>query len=238
MKTIIKILFIGLTGIIFQSCIISGVTGSRNVTTENREISKPFDKLKVSQGIEVILTQGPTVSVSIEADDNLHDILMTEVVNNELKIYFEKNVQQRKSSKVYLTMPNITGINTSSGSSINGQNTFEVNQLDLNSSSGSEINLKLNAQDIDANSSSGSLIHLSGTCQFIMANSSSGSEIDASELVAQDAKVEASSGSNIDINAIEKFTGNASSGGSVECIGNPKVTDISKSSGGSVEVKQ
>lgn len=237
MKTLLKIVFLSTLTFTLNACIITGVTGSRNVTTESREITESFSKLSVSQGIEVILTQEPKVSVTIEADDNLHELLKTEVENDVLRIYFSENVAQRKSSKVYLSMPELIGVTTSSGSEVNGQNTFEVEKITLNSSSGSQIDIRLNAQEISADSSSGSEITLKGACQFLIADSSSGSEINATELTAQDVRANASSGADIDVTSTENFTGNSSSGASISCDGNPKTKNIDKSSGGSVSVR-
>jgi hypothetical protein len=237
MQTFFKIFVLSAIGLTTQACLFNGVSGSRNVTTENREINSDFNKLDVSQGIEVILTQGNSVTLSIEADDNLHEILMTEVKDSVLNIYFKENVSQRKASKVYLTIPQVSGINTSSGAEVNGQNTFNATFINFDASSGSEINMRLIAQEVSANSSSGSDITLMGTCQMLIANSSSGSEINAGQLIAQVVKADASSGADIDVNAVDKFTGNASSGASIDTEGNPKSRSVDKSSGGSVQVK-
>jgi len=237
MQNLVKILLITVIGLTTQACLFTGIKGSRNVTTENRDINSDFNKLEVSQGIEVILTQGNSVTVSVEADDNLHEILMTEVQDSILKIYFKENVSQRKASKVYLTMPHVAGINTSSGAEVNGQNTFETTFMNLDASSGSEINLRLIAQDVRVSSSSGSDITISGSCQLLVADSSSGSEINAGQLIAQEVKADASSGADIDVNSVDKFSGNASSGASIDTEGNPKSRSVDKSSGGSVNVK-
>lgn len=237
MKTLSKILFLSAIALTLNACVFTGVTGSRNVSTESREITESFNKLSVSQGIEVILTQEPKVSMTIEADDNLHELLITEVENDVLKIYFSENVGNRKSSKVYLSMPELVSINTSSGSEVNGQNTFEVEKITLDSSSGSQIEVRLNAQEVSASSSSGSDITIKGNCLFLIADSSSGSEINATELISQDVRANASSGADIDVISTQNFTGNASSGASINCDGNPKVKSIDKSSGGSVSVR-
>lgn len=237
MKTIFKIIGFSIILFTFHSCILEYVTGSRNVTTENREISSSINQLKVSQGIDVFLTQQDEINLSVEADDNIHELLITEVKDSVLKIYFKKNVRNRKASKVYLTLPNLTNINTSSGSEVNGVNTFEVTNIKIDASSGSEINLRINAQDILVNSSSGSYIKLTGNCQFLNANSSSGSEINAKELEAQNAQANASSGSDIDLNATKKFSGKASSGGSIQNSGKAEDNIIEKSSGGNIITK-
>lgn len=233
-----KLLILIVLSILTTSCINlnTGITGSKNVTTESRNISSDFTGIKVSQGIEVLLTQDAETSLTAEMDDNLHELLITEVKEGILKIYFKENVSKRKASTIYLTMPKISKVKTSSGSEVIGQNTLKVNDLNLDSSSGSEINLQLDANSIESESSSGSQIDLKGTCNNLSAKASSGSGIDAEELVAIEVTAKASSGASIDIQATESITAKASSGASIDCEGNPKEKNVQKSSGGDVRV--
>lgn len=238
MKTTLKLFIISIIAITFNACIISGgVQGSRNVTSESRTLNDSFEKIEVSQGIDVILTQSKEYALTVEADDNLHNLLMTEVKDGTLKIYFKENVGQRKESKVYLDMPSLSGINTNSGASVTGKNTFELDKLSLDASSGSEIEVRVQGQEIKATTSSGSDITLTGDCKSLFANSSSGSDIDAKGLTAQEVEADASSGADIDVFCTERFVASASSGASISSDGNPKITDLNKSSGGSVSVK-
>lgn len=236
MKTLNKLITLTMLVVFTTSCMVSGVIGSRNVTTDNREINDDFTGIKVSQGIEVQLTQDAEVSLSAEMDDNLHELLITEVENDILKIYFEKNVGKRKESTIYLSMPKISSIKTSSGAEVNATNTLKVNDLVIDSSSGSEIDLRVDANSIESESSSGSEIDINGKCVSFSADSSSGSEIDADELHAKTVVAEASSGSDINVYATESITAKASSGASIDCEGNPEEKNIKKSSGGSVSV--
>ena len=229
-----KLIALIVLSILATSCMFTGVVGSRNVTTETRNIDKNFTGIKVSQGIEVELTQDNVVSLTVEMDDNLHEILITKVEDDILKIYFDENVSKRKASTIYLTMPKISSIKTSSGSEVNSRNTLKVNELIVDASSGSEIELRLEANTIESESSSGSEINLKGTCQTFTADASSGSEIDADELIAETVNAEASSGASVEVHATKSITAKASSGGSIEYKGNPRDTEIKKSSGGSV----
>lgn len=241
MKTLIKITVLITTYLVLlfttTSCFVEGMTGikgSRNVVSEDRNISSNFENIKVQQGINLYLTQGKSTEISVEADDNIIDLLRTEVKNNELKIYFEKNVNRAKAKNVYLTTDDISAIRTSSGAQVKSENTIEVGSLDLDSSSGSSIKIRVNANEITSESSSGSNIKIAGKTATFSANSSSGSSIDADDLTTTDAYAKASSGSNIDLNVTGKLTAKASSGGDIDYEGNP--TDVNKdtSSGGSV----
>ncbi|WP_372801087.1 head GIN domain-containing protein [Lutibacter sp.] len=237
MKTLTKLTAIFILLITTTSCFIdgfNGIKGNGNVQSEDRKISSNFETIKVQQGINLYLTQGSKTDLSVEADENIIDLLITEVKNNELKVYFEKNVYRAKARNVYLTTKQISGIYTSSGASVKSENTLNVQTLDLDSSSGSSIKIHVNADDVTSETSSGANMDLFGKTNTFSARASSGSSIDADELVAEVAYANASSGANIDINVTEKLTAKASSGGDIDYEGNP--TDINKntSSGGSV----
>ncbi len=236
MKIISKLFVLFLVASFATSCLMTGVIGSRNVTTENREISDDFTGIKVSQGIEVILTQDAQVSLSAEMDDNLHELLVTEVEDGILKMYFDKNVNKRKASIIYLSMPKISSIRTSSGAEVDANNTLKVNDLNLDASSGSEIALRVDANNIESESSSGSEINIKGTCKSLNADSSSGSEIDAEEMQAETVVAEASSGSDINVYASRSISAKASSGASIDCAGSPQEKNIKKSSGGDIDI--
>ena len=241
MKTLVRItilisiylaLLFSTTSCIFDGVI--GIKGNRNVVSENRSIRSDFEIINVRQGINLYITQGKPTNINVEADENIIDLLITEVKNNELNIYFEKNVNQAKARNVYLTIENISKISASSGASVKSENTIQTKTLDLDSSSGSTMNIRVNANEITSESSSGSAITIFGKSQIFSANSSSGSTINAKELKTVNALTKANSGANIDVNVTGKLTANASSGGDIDYKGNPSDVDKKTSSGGSV----
>ena len=241
MRTLVKItvlitiylaLLFTTTSCVFEHII--GVKGNRNVVSEDRSISSDFEIINVQQGINLYLTQGKPTDISVEADENIMDLLITEVKSNELNIYFKKNVNQAKARNVYLTTENISKINTSSGATVKSENTIQATSLDLESSSGSSIKIHANANEIKSESSSGSSITIFGKGKTLSANASSGSSINASNLKTVDAITKVSSGANIDVNVTDKLTAKASSGGDIDYEGNPADIDKETSSGGSV----
>lgn len=237
MKTIIKISTFILLLFITTSCMFDGfigIKGNHNVVSENRNLSEKFEKIKVQEGIHLFLTQGSNSSLLVEADENIIDLLITEVKNNELKIYFKKNVYKATSRKVFLTTAIISAIETSSGAAVSSENILKTNTLDLDSSSGSSIKIEVNANEITSNASSGASINVTGKTTLFSADASSGSSINASDLETLDAITEVSSGAQIRVNVSGKLTARASSGGQINYVGEPANIDKETSSGGNV----
>ncbi|GGK46784.1 MULTISPECIES: head GIN domain-containing protein [Flavobacteriaceae] len=237
MKTLTKITAMLLLLISTSSCFVDGLTGikgNRNVVSEDRVISDNFDEIKVQQGIQLFITQDNATELKVEADENIIDLLITEVKDNQLIIYFEKNVNRAKARNVFLNTATIKKIKASSGASVKSENTFQATSLDLDASSGSSIKVYVNADDVTTETSSGANIKVYGKSQTFSGKASSGSSIDADELEAIDAYAKASSGANINVKVSGNLTAKASSGGDIDYEGSPTNINKDTSSGGSV----
>jgi Putative auto-transporter adhesin, head GIN domain len=218
----------------FSMDLMDGVDGNGNVTKAERNISSDFESIKVSQGLELFITQSNDVSLHIEADENLHELIMTEVENNVLRIYSTKNIRRANSRKINLTIEDVSAIKATSGSEVVSTNTIKVDALELNCTSGAEIKLDVNTESINSHSTSGSEIKLSGTTNLLIAEATSGSDIEASQLRAQTSKVKATSGADISVNTSKELTARATSGGDIRYSGNPESVNKSDSSSGRV----
>ena len=101
MTTLIKVIVTALLSMLFVSCQFSfGARGNGNVTTTDRTVSESFDAIEVHQGLDVFITQNDTESISVQADENLQDIIMTEVKDGVLHIYSEDNIGYAESKKI------------------------------------------------------------------------------------------------------------------------------------------
>lgn len=78
------------------------IKGSKSVTMVQKEIA-PFEGLEITDNIEVFLVKGATQSLEIEADDNLHDIIMHEMNGNTLRIFTGKDAGNYKKLSVRIT---------------------------------------------------------------------------------------------------------------------------------------
>ena len=155
------------------SCMIDGissVSGNRNVITETRKINDDFTKVEVGQGIQLHITQEDNVSLVVKADENLHDLIETEVRNGVLKISSRKNIRRAKSKKVYLSIPNINAIKATSGSDVVTENTINADIFDVHVSSGADAKIDVNAETVNSSSSSGADLRIKGTATSFTAN--------------------------------------------------------------------
>ncbi len=74
MNTLIRIIVTSIISLLMLSCNFSmnlgeGVDGNGDVVTVERNISTDFDQIKVSQGLDLYITQSNDVSLTVEADE-------------------------------------------------------------------------------------------------------------------------------------------------------------------------
>lgn len=236
---ITKFIVAALMALLFSSCghsinLGNGIKGSGNITTETRTVDQNFKKIEVSYGIKVIVEQSDNKSITVEADDNLQQHIITKIENGVLKIESDENYNSTETPVVRVKMTVISGLSTSSGSEITSLGTLITENLDVESSSGSQINITVEADVIKIESTSGSSIEVDGKALKVETSSSSGSTIDAENLMANEVTSQTSSGSSTDVYPIVKLDAKASSGSSISYHKIPKTVSKEESSGGSV----
>ncbi|MDA9349229.1 DUF2807 domain-containing protein [Polaribacter sp.] len=235
-----KLAFVFLMTVVCTSCVIeafNGIKGDRNVVTENRKITEDFTAIRTSTGLDVNITQENQNAVTVEADENLQSLIVTEVENGVLKIYSEKNIWIAKSKKVHVSIKKLNSLKASSGSEVRSVKKIQSEEISIGASSGASIKMTVVANSIATNTSSGATIRVSGSADNHAAKASSGSSIKAYDLISKNVIVNVSSGANIDIHASEKIEARASSGGDIDYKGTPKKVFRRSSSGGSISDK-
>lgn len=235
----ITILSLLLLALIPVSCIYydgwgQGVTGNGNVTEEVRDISG-FTGVHVSSGIDVYLSQGDDFEVRVEADENLMDVIGTEVRGKMLVVGTDRyGIRRARSKIVRVTLPRLTGLKISSAGDCEGQTPFECDDLELEISSAGDLTLEVDAEAIDVQISSSGDARLSGSAESLDVSMSSAGDLHAFDLVAGKVKVSVSSAGDARVHATEEISMNASSAGNIYYMGDARVIRSSSSSAGDI----
>ena len=237
MTTLTKIIVATVLGVLLTSCNFDfnmGVKGDRNVTTTDRALTSDFNAIEVSRGLDVYLTQGETEGIRVQADKNLQEIIKVEVENGVLNIYAEENISSAASKKVMVNFKNINKILTSSGSDVVSTTIITADKLEIHTSSGCDVELEVDVENLICEASSGSDIKLSGITSTFRADASSGSDIKAAQLKALKTNAQANSGADITVNTSKELTANANSGGDIKYYGNPEKVEKNDSPSGNI----
>lgn len=236
MTTLVRIA-IGLVLALFASSCVNisfgdGKKGNGVVTEETRKITEEFTEISAAEGLDVFVTQGDEFKILVEADENVIELIATDIKEGKLRVHTLENIG-RATKNIYVALPEITVLKSSSGADLIAQNEIKTEKLDLDASSGSDIEVEVVAAEIEADASSGADIKISGRAEVFYANASSGADIKARALLTKRCNADASSGSDISVNVSESLTANASSGADISYSGDAQVSK-KKSAAGSV----
>lgn len=238
-----KILFLcAVIPLFLGSCVISGwdpgISGNGNVAEETRDVSG-FTGVHVSSGIDVYLTEGDQFEVRVEADENLLDVIETEVRGNMLVVGTDHvSIRRARSKRVYVTLPELKELKISSAGDCEGQNTFHCGDLRLGISSAGDLSLKVEADRIDLDISSSGDATLAGTAGHLDASLSSAGDLDAWDLEARVVDVTASSAGDARVFATQEISMDASSAGNIYYRGDARVVHSQSSSAGSIHSRE
>lgn len=224
---------------------------------EDRNVGE-FTGINASTGVVVNFKQENPTSVRVVADADKMKYILTNVENGILNIQIDNKGQKNlkiKNISVNVSAPKIEqikissgavfnavdkinedrmAIDISSGSVLNGILNIKENAV-LEISSGAVINSQINTGELSVKSSSGSTANLKGNAELGTVDMSSGAVFNAEGFKFEKLKVQSTSGARISTHVVDELSAKASSGGSIEYKGNPKIdSDVSKISGGSL----
>ena len=227
-----NLLLVILSIVLLQSCEVK--RGSGNIEKQERKVAA-FSKIDVGGSFEVIIKQGDRHKVTIEADDNILEVIETTVAGNELNIEFRDRVNVSNAHvKVFVETPVLNAINASASATVKVEGILKAEErVAFEASSASDIQADVDAPACRLEVSSSGKIVVKGRTKDVEAEASSGGAVEAYELLSENVKADASSGSSIQIHASLKLNGEANSGASIRYRGNPTVSK-EENSGGSV----
>jgi len=190
----------GFTAKNFSFSLFSGVKGSGNIQTEQREVSE-FSSVKVGGAIVVEITAQKDYSLEVEGDDNILPLIKTEFDGDTLKISSEKGYSTSNPIKVKISAPNIDDLDLSGASKV------------------SIVNLDNDSLNVDT--SGASKISCEGKTKNLTIDMSGASHFDSEKLSAESVSVDASGASKATVSVKDSLKADLSGASKVVYYGNP-----------------
>ncbi len=206
------------------------IRGNGNVKKETRTVSS-FDAIDVSSAFDIYLTQGNNESLEIEADDNLLDVIITEVRGGVLKIYVKENIRNSKTMKAYISFKMLSSIELSGACDLIGQNNFKFDNLDIEVSGASDIEMNMTAAKVYLDLSGASDIEFAGSANTMVIDASGATDLHALDFEVKECSIDASGASTIRVFVTEDLSVDASGASTVRYKGKPGIQmDVSGAS--------
>jgi hypothetical protein len=196
-------------GVLFISYASTQTRGSGNIVSEMREVSG-FTGIALETAGDITITQGDSESLTIETDDNILPLLISEVKNGVLVLGSENNASFNPSDGIdyIITVTSLDRLEISGAGDINGQD------------------LTLDALSVDISGAGD--INLSGTTNSLGITVSGQGDFNGCNLQSSTASLDISGQGDAVVNTTDTLSVTVSGLGDVSYLGSPEVSqDIS-----------
>ena len=165
---------------------IKTIIGNGYTLLQYRSVDE-FSAINISGSLSLFITQGDTMPITIDADDNLFQYIITEVKSGTLYIHPAENVNLKhsKGSSIFISTPTLESVTACNNAVVQGSKNISGNQLTLNADNGSSITMNVNYKTIKINCGEASLIKLKGHANEATINDNTQGTIDIKKLQIQ-----------------------------------------------------
>lgn len=209
--------------------------GWRPLVEQRRELP-PFDVVRVSAGVTVVLMPGEQPGVVIKGDSALAAHVETRVTaGGKLRISFttwKGSTFGRQWPVVYVTCQQLRGVEASGAADISSTMVIQAPKFFIDASASSDVKLDIEADTLFCDVSSAADIRLAGRAGVCKVVGSSAAEVKARELTAGRCVASVSSAAELWITAAEAINASVSSAAELHLYGSPAVVNVDRSSTG------
>lgn len=201
------------------------IRGNGVVKEESRNASS-FTDISTSGVYKVVITQGNSHSIRVEAEENLLPYIVTEIRGGELRIQSKKgyNIQPTKGITVYVTLQEVDKLSASGASGFSNTGILKSDRIQLDFSGAADADLNINTKKLAVGLSGASNIKLKGSSDKAEYGISGAADIKALDLSSDDVSVDISGTGKAQVFAQKKLAASISGMGSIKYKGDPGVT--------------
>jgi len=210
-----------------------GVAGDGPVVRKTLDLAS-FSGITLTLSGDVEITQGPVQKVEVESNQNIIDLIDTEVRGQHWTIKTTKSVRSVKTLKFYITIPTLDKVTLSGSGDIRTTGRFTgLGDVDLAISGSGDMSLSLEARHIEARVSGSGDMRIEGRSGPIEVGVSGSGNVDAGSLKASEGEVRISGSGDVDVDVEGDLEVGISGSGDVRYGGSPRL-DVRISGSGSV----
>ena len=200
------------------------IKGNGNVITQERSVSA-FRSIVATGSFELFLVKGDKQNVQIVADENLHNLFISNVRNETLDLQIVGEVKRAKELKVYVTFVNLHNLIAIGAVDVRTDTTIQTNSLDIFVSGVSSVKINLNTENLIFEITDGAYAYLQGNTENFDIRITDEAELNAFNLAAKKCNVKISGYSDAKISVEEELKLRVTGAGNLYYKGNPKITD-------------
>ncbi len=212
--------------------------GNGVIVTQTLELEQ-FDRVNFIRHADVYITQGLPQSITIEGEENLMDLIKTDVVDGQWTFDFKKAVTEYERMTIRITMPLISAIEATegSGSDIYFEQTINTDSLIISMEGDGSIRGDINVVfGLTAYTSGTGNITLSGSSQLLEATHGSAGTLATYDLVSGGGSVSVEGQGDAQVNYTGNWSANISGSGNIRYKGLAPTDTVITGTGMVIEV--
>ena len=204
-------------------------------TTINRA-TESYDKIATAGSFNVELVSGKEGTINIKGDENIISHIVTEVIGNELKVYFEKNRSYNYKQDITITIPfeEISEISFTGSGNMITKNAINATDFEVKMAGSGDCTLEINAKNIVANIAGSGNLKLSGIVENLEAKTAGSGDLNCNKLVSQNADVAVAGSGSLEVNCTNNLIAKVAGSGNIQYKGNPKIIDSKVTGSGDI----
>ncbi len=211
------------------------VKGNGNVTTVNRTTSD-YDGIKCAGNMDFKIVSGKEGHITIKAEENLIDYIITEVKDNNLVVKMKKGINIKpRASKILITIPfkDISKVSLAGSGDLWNENVITANNLDISIAGSGDVTLDIEATSTKASLAGSGDLRLKGNTNKLVTKLAGSGDIHGFELQANDTEASVAGSGDIKIVSNKTLKARVAGSGDIVYKGNP-TTDTKVSGSGSI----
>lgn len=212
------------------------IKGNGDLTTETRNVGS-YDNIAISGFFDVELVKGEEGKITIDAESNFLEYIITEVKNDKLIIKIKNNKYLKTNKKLLITVPftAISAASLSGSGDLYSKEVITANEFDIKLSGSGDINLQVDTQSVSVALSGSGDISVEGTTQNAALAMTGSGDIDAFKLISKNTKALLSGSGTINAHCNQgDFNAKVSGSGDIYYAGTPSKIDSKVAGSGEV----
>ncbi len=207
------------------------IRGNGHVVTKTRTTSN-YDAISIGGSFDVVLVKGKEGKITIKGEENIIDVIVTEVRGGVLKVKFEKNVNIRTTKRLLVTIPfrDINAISLGGSGNLKSDDVIKGTYIKLSLGGSGNIYAKVDVTEVKSSIGGSGNIKLSGTTDEFTCSIAGSGSIKAYDLHTNTIHAKIAGSGSIRTTVKNKIKAKVVGSGSIYYKGNPKYID-SKSVG-------
>ncbi|MGI4022142.1 MAG: head GIN domain-containing protein [Janthinobacterium lividum] len=222
----------------FLIAILFTATNTFASEIQDRKLSG-FRAVASTGSFDVVLRQGGSESVKVEADAEVINDIVTEVKNGTLTIRSKNtrnwsNMWNNRKITIYVVAKDLNSVSLSGSGDLKIENQFNANKLELRLSGSGDFRGAVNVKTLEASISGSGDFSISGKADESTVSISGSGDYHGSDLMTKSTAIRVSGSGDATIYASENVEASVSGSGDVHYSGHPK--NVSKVAHGSGDI--